>query len=94
VIPILRVAGLHVTSFQNPLTWLPDSAAAACHVLAQQDGPTVLAGQSGTLVSEVGTDPKVSALVYVAACAPDAGEDFVALSGKSHHVRARRGRGA
>jgi hypothetical protein len=32
--------------------------------------------------SEVGIDPKVTALVYVAARAPDAGEDFVALSGK------------
>ena len=33
---------------------------------------------SGTVVSEAGTDPKVSALVYVAARAPDANEDFVA----------------
>src|SRR3984893_11173104 len=36
----------------------------------------------GTVISEAGIDPKVSALVYVAARAPDAGEDFVALSGK------------
>jgi pimeloyl-ACP methyl ester carboxylesterase len=36
----------------------------------------------GTVLSEVGIDPKVTALVYVAARAPDAGEDFVALSGK------------
>ena len=36
----------------------------------------------GTVLSEAGTDPKVTALVYVAARAPDAGEDFVALSGK------------
>jgi pimeloyl-ACP methyl ester carboxylesterase len=34
------------------------------------------------VISEVGTDPKVTALVYIAARAPDAGEDFVALSGK------------
>jgi pimeloyl-ACP methyl ester carboxylesterase len=52
--------------------------------LARQDGPTVLVAHSwgGTVLSEVGIDPKVTALVYVAARAPDAGEDFVALSGK------------
>ena len=79
VIPILQAAGLHVTSVQNPLTSLADAAAAARWAIAQQDGPTVLVGHSwsGTLVSEVGTDPKVAALVYVAARAPDAGEDFV-----------------
>jgi len=93
VIPILQAAGLHVTSVQNPLTSLADSAAAARHVLALQDGPTVLVGHSwsGTLVSEVGTDPKVSALVYVAARAPDVGEDFVALSGKFPTMPVRAG---
>ncbi len=84
VIPLLQAAGLHVTSVQNPLTSLPEAAAAARRALALQDGPTVLVGHSwsGTLVSEVGDDPKVTALVYVAARAPDAGEDFVALSAK------------
>src|ERR1700737_365181 len=81
VIPILQAAGLHVTAVQNPLTSLADSDAETRRVLAQQDGPTVLVGHSwsGTVVSDAGTDPKVSALVYVAARAPDAGEDFVAL---------------
>jgi hypothetical protein len=32
------------------------------------------------IVSEVGVDPKVTALVYVAARAPDAGEDYTALA--------------
>ena len=36
----------------------------------------------GTVISEVGTDPKVTSLVYIAARAPDANEDFVALSAK------------
>jgi len=36
----------------------------------------------GTVISETGIDAKVSALVYVAARAPDAGRIFVALSGK------------
>ena len=35
---------------------------------------------SGMIVSDVGVDPKVTALVYVAAPAPDAGEDYAALA--------------
>src|SRR5712675_3385760 len=84
VIPRLQAAGMHVTAVQNPLTSLPDSAAATRRALALQDGPTVLVAHSwgGTVISETGLDPKVTALVYVAARAPDAGEDFVALSAK------------
>jgi pimeloyl-ACP methyl ester carboxylesterase len=53
-------------------------------VLARQDGPTVLVGHSfaGMIVTEAGVDPKVSAVVYVAARAPDAGEDYAALAKK------------
>ena len=56
--------------------------AAARRALAQQDGPTVLVGHSfsGMIVTEAGVDPKVTALVYVAARAPDAGEDYTALA--------------
>jgi pimeloyl-ACP methyl ester carboxylesterase len=84
VIPLLQAAGLKVTAVQNPLTSLEDSVAATRRELVLQDGPTVLVAHSwaGTVISEVGTDPKVTALVYVAARAPDAGEDFLALSGK------------
>ena len=82
VIPRLQAAGLNVTSVQNPLTTLDEAVAATQRVLARQDGPTVLVGHSfsGVIVSEVGVDPKVSALVYVAARAPDAGEDYPALA--------------
>src|SRR6202790_355944 len=84
VIPRLQAAGLKVTAVQNPLTTLADSVAATRRALALQDGPTVLVAHSwgGTVISETGIDPKVTALVYVGARAPDAGEDFVALSGK------------
>ncbi|HEY6773174.1 MAG TPA: alpha/beta hydrolase, partial [Oxalicibacterium sp.] len=93
VIARLQAAGLHVTSVQNPLTTLSAAAESARHILAQQNGPTVLVGHSwsGTLVSEVGDDPKVSALVYVAARAPNAGEDFVELSKKFPTMPARTG---
>jgi pimeloyl-ACP methyl ester carboxylesterase len=84
VIPYLQRAGLQVTAVQNPLTSLADDVAATRRVLALQNGPTVLVGHSfaGTIISEAGNDPKVSALVYVAARAPDAGEDFGALAAK------------
>jgi pimeloyl-ACP methyl ester carboxylesterase len=84
VIERLQKAGMHVTSVQNPLTSLADDAEATRRVLALQDGPTVLVGHSwaGTVISETGTDPKVAALVYVAARAPDAGEDYAALAAK------------
>jgi len=93
VIPRLQAAGLHVTAVQNPLSSLQDSVDATRRALALQDGPTVLVGHSfgGTVISEAGTDPKVSALVYVAARAPDAKEDFVALSGKFPVGPARAG---
>jgi pimeloyl-ACP methyl ester carboxylesterase len=84
VIPYLQRAGLNVSAVQNPLTSLDDDVAATRRVLALQDGPTVLVGHSfaGTIISEAGDDAKVSALVYIAARAPDAGEDFAALGAK------------
>lgn len=84
VIPLLQQAGLKVASVQNPLTSLADDVAATQRILALQQGPTVLVGHSyaGTVVTETGVDPKVSALVYVAARAPDAGEDYTALAGR------------
>ncbi|WP_437872016.1 alpha/beta fold hydrolase [Methylorubrum extorquens] len=82
VIPRLQAAGLNVTSVQNPLTTLDEAVTSAQRVLARQEGPTVLVGHSfsGMIVTEAGIDPKVTALVYVAARAPDAGEDYMALA--------------
>jgi len=82
VIPRLQAAGLNVTSVQNPLTTLPEAVEAALRVLGRQNGPTVLAGHSfsGMIVTDAGVHPNVSAVVYVAARAPDAGEDYAALA--------------
>ena len=84
VIARLQAAGLNTTSVQNPLTTLPDAVASAQRVLARQDGPTVLVGHSfsGMIVTEAGVHPNVSAVVYVAARAPDAGEDYSELAKK------------
>jgi len=84
VIARLQPKGFNITSVQNPLTTLPEAVAAAQRALAMQQGPTVLVGHSfsGMIVTEAGVDPKVSAVVYVAARAPDAGEDYTALAEK------------
>ena len=82
VIARLQAAGLNATAVQNPLTTLPEAVASAQRALARQDGLTVLVGHSfsGMIVTEAGMHPHVSALVYVAARAPDAGEDYTALA--------------
>jgi pimeloyl-ACP methyl ester carboxylesterase len=82
VIARLQAAGLNATAVQNPLTTLTEAVASAQRVLDRQDGPTVLVGHSfsGMVVTEAGLHPNVSALVYVAARASDAGEDYTALA--------------
>jgi pimeloyl-ACP methyl ester carboxylesterase len=76
LIPLLQAHGLNVVAVQNPLTSLADDAAATRRAIALQDGPVLLIGHSygGAVITEVGTDPKVAALVFVAAFAPDTGE--------------------
>ena len=83
VVDFLQAAGLHVVAIQNPLTSLKEDIETTKRALAMQNGPTVLVGHSygGTVISEVGVDPKVTGLVYVAALAPEPGED-VSPTGK------------
>ncbi len=78
----LQSAGMNVTAVQNPLTSFADDVAATRRALAMQDGATVLAAHSygGMVATEAGTAPNVTALVYVAARAPDAGGDYTALA--------------
>lgn len=73
---ILTKDGFHVTVVQEPLTGLAEDVDAARRIIDQQAGPVVLVGHSygGSVITEAGADPKVSALVYVAALQPDAGE--------------------
>jgi pimeloyl-ACP methyl ester carboxylesterase len=79
---LLRHDGYNVSIVQNPLSSLADDVAATRRVLAAQSGPAILVGHSwgGAVITEAGTDPKVAALVYVAAFIPDAGESIEALS--------------
>lgn len=82
VIPRLQQAGLNVTSVQNPLRSLAEDCEFARRALARQTGATVLVAHSygGEIITQIGGDPKVSALVYCAARAPDANEDYAALA--------------
>ena len=84
VIVRLQAKGIRATAVQNPLTNLEESVKATQQVLTWQQGPTVLVAHSfgGMIVTEAGVDPRVSAIVYVAARAPDAGEDYSALAKK------------
>ncbi len=77
----LRNRGYDVTVVQNPTTSLTDDVAVTKRALAAQDGPAILVGHSygGVVVTEAGNDPKVAALVYVAAFAPDAGESVASI---------------
>jgi pimeloyl-ACP methyl ester carboxylesterase len=75
VIPILEKRGFHVVAVQNPLTSLSDDVNATRRIIAMQDGPVILVGHSwgGAVITEVGDDPKVVGLVYVAAWMPEIG---------------------
>ncbi|GAA2418786.1 alpha/beta hydrolase [Mycolicibacterium llatzerense] len=61
---------------ENPLTSLADDAERTRKMVSQVDGPVVLVGHSygGAVITEAGDLPNVTALVYIAAFAPDAGE--------------------
>jgi pimeloyl-ACP methyl ester carboxylesterase len=81
VIPLLLSGGLRVTAVQLPLTSLKDDVATVKRAIALQDGPTALTGHSygGVVITEAGNDPKVVALVYIAAFAPDVGQSAGSL---------------
>ena len=77
----LKKEGYEVSVVQNPTTSLADDVAVTRRTLAAQEGPAVLVGHSygGVVITEAGNDPKVAALVYIAAFAPDSGESVSSL---------------
>src|SRR4029453_17730829 len=77
----LKGAGYNVTIVQNPTVSLEDDVAVTKRAIAAQDGPVVLVGHSygGVVVTEAGNDPNVTALVYIAAFAPDKGQSWSSL---------------
>ncbi len=77
----LRKDGYNVAIVQNPTISLVGDVAATKSVIAAQPGQVVLVGHSygGAVITEAGNDPKVAALVYIAAFAPDNGQSVDAL---------------
>jgi pimeloyl-ACP methyl ester carboxylesterase len=72
----LKAKGYSVFIVQEPQTTEEEDVQAVRRAIALQDGPVVLVGHSygGQLITEAGDDPKVTALVYVAAAVPEVGE--------------------
>ncbi|MDH7785464.1 pimeloyl-ACP methyl ester carboxylesterase [Ochrobactrum sp. 19YEA23] len=77
----LKNDGYDVTIVQNPTTSLADDVAVTKRAITAATGPVILVGHSygGVVVSEAGTDPKVAAVVYITAFAPDSGESVSSL---------------
>jgi pimeloyl-ACP methyl ester carboxylesterase len=78
---LLRKDGFDVGVVQNPTISLAGDVAVTKRVIEQKSGPVILVGHSygGAVISEAGNDPKVGALVYVTAFAPDKGESVQTL---------------
>ncbi|WP_426419653.1 alpha/beta hydrolase [Bradyrhizobium genosp. A] len=83
VIPYLLRRGIPVVAVQNPTTSLAEDVAATERALKAIERPVVLVGHSwgGAVITQAGNDPKVKALVYVAAFAPNVGESVGDLVG-------------
>ncbi|MFG2712123.1 alpha/beta fold hydrolase [Streptomyces goshikiensis] len=81
VYDLLHADGYRVSVVQNPTLSLAGDVTATRLVLDAQDGPTVLVGHSygGAVISEAGNHDNVSALVYIAAFAPDKDESVNTL---------------
>jgi pimeloyl-ACP methyl ester carboxylesterase len=92
VYEILTRDGYKVTMVQEPLTSLQDDVAATKRILDLQTGPCILVGHShgGSIITEAGIHPNVVGLVYVAAHAPDVGENQGALGKRMPSVLARQ----
>ena len=73
--------GYSVSVVQNPTVSLADDAAVTKRAIDAQSEPVTLVGHSygGAVITEAGTHPKVAALVYITAFAPDTGESVNTL---------------
>lgn len=82
VIPLVEKAGYEVTAVQNPLTSFADDVATTRRLIDAQQGAVVLVGHSygGAVITKAAVGASnVKALVYVAAFAPDTGENLQSL---------------
>jgi pimeloyl-ACP methyl ester carboxylesterase len=77
----LKKDGYSVSIVQNPTRSLADDVTVTRRAIDAQSEPVILVGHSygGAVITEAGTHPKVAALVYIAAFAPDKGESVNSL---------------
>jgi len=77
----LKKDGYNVAVVQNPTLSLEGDVAATNRVIDAQSEPVTLVGHSygGAVITEAGSNPKVAALVYIAAFAPDKDESVNTL---------------
>ncbi len=82
VYEILKKDGYDVTVVQNSTASLTGDVTAAKRAIGDAKGDVILVGHSygGAVITEAGNDPKVAALVYIAAFAPATGESVGALT--------------
>lgn len=76
IIELSRKGYSSIHAVELPLTSLADDAERARKMVARQAGPVLLVGHSygGAVITQMGNQPNVVGLVYIAAFAPDAGE--------------------
>jgi pimeloyl-ACP methyl ester carboxylesterase len=81
VAKILEKHGYTVSVAQPPETSYAEDVKYTKAAIDAMDGPVVLVGHSygGSIITEAGNDPKVSALVYIAAFALDEGESCASI---------------
>ncbi len=91
IIPALVEKGYNVIAVQNPTTSIEEDVAATQRAIERTSGDVILVGHSwgGFVISEAGNDPRVKALVYVAAYMPDKGETIPTLSEKAAPTNVR-----
>jgi pimeloyl-ACP methyl ester carboxylesterase len=85
VIPLLQARGYNALAVQIPLTSFQEDVTTAKQALASLSGPTILVGHSygGSVISNVGfTSSNVLSLVYIAAYAPEAGENAQSINAR------------
>jgi pimeloyl-ACP methyl ester carboxylesterase len=78
----LQAKGYHVVAIQNPITSLAEDVATTQRALNLIKGKVILVGHSwgGFVISQVGNDPKVVGMVYLAAYAPELDETVLTVS--------------
>ncbi|MBV8729501.1 MAG: alpha/beta hydrolase [Acidobacteriia bacterium] len=84
LIPTLLAEGHEVIAAQHGLDSHAEDVANVKRTLKRVSSPAVLVGHSygGSVITAAGTDPRVAALVYIAAFAPDADETTQSLQEK------------